>query len=195
MRKALIAVVCALGLVALTATKAAAIDITLTFTDAYYVGQIVDGIPSSVADEMGYISDLITLAPGAPPTAIPPSTETYNRLNSTNNGPFPDPNTLIGTKFDMRDGWPTSLISVNGVTYILAKYDAHNPGAGAYVWLLTGLLPVDTVTLPTLSPGGYGISHYTVFGAVPTVPDGGATLMMLGGALVGLGALRRRFSA
>lgn len=29
----------------------------------------------------------------------------------------------------------------------------------------------------------------------PTVPDGGTTLMLLGGALVGLGALRRRFRA
>ena len=39
-------------------------------------------------------------------------------------------------------------------------------------------------------PGGALVQDVLV-----RVPDGGATLMLLGGALVGLGALRRKFSA
>ena len=41
--------------------------------------------------------------------------------------------------------------------------------------------------------GGFSSARY--FGTTTTVPDGGMTLMLLGGALVGIGALRRKFSA
>jgi hypothetical protein len=37
------------------------------------------------------------------------------------------------------------------------------------------------------------ISHISWYGVVSSVPDGGATIMLLGTALVGLGALRRKF--
>jgi len=44
-----------------------------------------------------------------------------------------------------------------------------------------------------LTPGRGGINEYQ--GLVTRVPDGGMTLMLLGGALVGLETLRRRLSA
>ena len=49
---------------------------------------------------------------------------------------------------------------------------------------------LQTVTID----GNKGISHITFLGqpAVPGVPDGGTTIMLLGGAFACLGALRRR---
>jgi hypothetical protein len=43
------------------------------------------------------------------------------------------------------------------------------------------------------SVDGNGLSGYMLYNPT-SVPDGGMTLMLLGGALVGLGALRRKFS-
>jgi hypothetical protein len=87
-----------------------------------------------------------------------------------------------------------------GFDYALAKYGGGDNG-GYVLFYLGGA----ATTLPTASntlwgrnnTEQYGFSHYTTF-AVPTqfdVPDGGATLMLLGAALGGLGFVRRRFNA
>ena len=69
--------------------------------------------------------------------------------------------------------------------YLLAKY-----GTVGHVWYLP---PATTVTIPADAPAG-GLSHWDLFTAREVeVPDGGMTLMLLGGALVGLESLRRRF--
>jgi hypothetical protein len=159
---------------------------SLTYGDAYYLGYVNDAIPSNVDDTVGYINNLITLAAGAGPTVI--GTESYSRVGSALPGPFPVAVALGGVKTDTSIG---SGINVTGWTYLLGKYDAHN--AGAYVWYVAGL---ETADIPNFfnAAGQYGLSHYTLLNHTQ-VPDGGATLMLLGGALVGLGALRRKFRA
>jgi hypothetical protein len=196
MKRTLIAIACALAF-ALPTANAGASTLALDFGDAYYVGRIVDGIPSSEALEAVYITYLLRLAPGDPqiqlPGGSPPEGELYDRLGSSLMLPLP-PLVTAGVK-DESGG---SIIWVSGVGYILAKYDQANPGAGAYVWYVGGL--VGYVSVPTHSPSTlddkgkevrYGLGHTTSFG----VPDGGATLMLLGATLFGLGVLRRRFGA
>jgi len=49
------------------------------------------------------------------------------------------------------------------------------------------------ITIPSDGPLGYGLSGWILFppGGTPGVPDGGATVMLLGAALGALGMARR----
>ena len=85
-------------------------------------------------------------------------------------------------------------LTVTGFNYVLAKYGG---GESGYVLFY---LPHFGNTIPTTpdnfwtSTGQYSISHLTRFNATTTttVPDGGATLGLLGLALIGLSYVRRR---
>lgn len=81
--------------------------------------------------------------------------------------------------------------------FILAKFDGPNAG---YVLFNTAdwvtfwgstTLPANGSTI--WGPGQNGLSHYTYFGT-RTVPDGGASLLLLGAALGAVGMLRRRMN-
>jgi hypothetical protein len=169
-------VACSMGL----ASQAGALEIG----DAYFMGYIDDGIPSSVDLERGYINNLADLAPGAGPTTI--GTETYTRSSETLCYPS-CPDATGGTKND--SGSNTG--SFNGATYLLAKYDG--PNYGSVVWYVAGL--TGSFVLPTTA-GGYGLSHYTLFGgssssssssstSTGTVSEPGTSAI----ALLGLGLL------
>ena len=87
-----------------------------------------------------------------------------------------------------------------GHAFALAKYGGGDNG-GYVLFFLGGA----AISLPTASntlwgragTDQYGFSHYTTFAATTTfqVPDGGATLILLGVALGGLALVRRRFKA
>jgi hypothetical protein len=158
----------------------------LTIGDSNYIGHIDDGIPSSPAAEVTYINSLLDLAAGA---AAAPCTqaasETCDRVGSSLNvSGFTD---ATATGATSQQGSNTS-IDVSGFTYLLAKYDASNPGAGAYVWYVGGLSGIQTVPA---TAGQYGLSHIDLFNpSGVTVPEPG-TLLLLGSALVGFGIWRR----
>ncbi len=185
MKKLMIVLACALAL-GLTPLVAGATE--LTFGDQYYIGHINDGIPSSPADEVSYINNLITLGTEQPVTPI--GTEAYDRLDSALVASFP---TAVITD-NYRDESGNNLgIDVTGYKYLLAKYDAFH--AGSYVWDVSGL--TGEIAIPAADPpcGQYGLSHYSLYNyKPPTVPDGGATVMLLGGALVAIAAFRRKFN-
>ena len=188
MKKFLVLTACLVALV-FSAAPVQAAPVSLSIGDAYYLGLINDGIPSGEADEPAYINYLRTLAAGAGNTQLPAVTgEIYNRLNSTVAGPFPA--AVYAGRVGVTGGSPT--INVSGYAYVLGKYGSN----GSLVWFVNGAL--GDVVLPSsyvpVGAQGGGLSHITWFTPV-TVPDGGATLMLLGGALVGLGALRRKFRA
>lgn len=85
-----------------------------------------------------------------------------------------------------------SQLTVIGFQYVLAKYDGSNAG---YVLFY---LPDFGNTIPTnpdnfwTTTAQYSISHLTRFNGATTVPDGGATLGLLGLGLMGLSYVRRR---
>ena len=98
----------------------------------------------------------------------------------------------------------TSAYSNLAVSWHTGAPPSGGPGASAggyFLWTLAtgdgGGLHSGTFSYTGAAAGqGSGFSNFKVWGSVPTtVPDGGATLMLLGGALVGLGALRRKFRA
>lgn len=185
-----------LGL-SVSSVRASVVD--LAYDGPYYVGRIQDGIPNKLDVELFYINQLVQLTTTAPKTITTPSgdptncnnalncTDTYYRnLTLTNL-----PQVSSGVRSD--DDVSNAGISMVGFQYILGKYDADK--AGAYVWYVPGLTASDTVTLPATLGGEnnnqHRLSHYSRF----SVPDGGMTLMLLGGALFGLETLRRRLSA
>ena len=92
-------------------------------------------------------------------------------------------------------GTPTKVdnnsTDVAGWTWVLGKYDGPNAGYILYFVpdLAGGVIPSDPS--PIWGTGGFGLSHTLRWGTV-SVPDGGATLMLLGAALSGLGLMRRR---
>jgi hypothetical protein len=91
----------------------------------------------------------------------------------------------------------TGTISVTGFDYLVLHYGVgtggtHGSGGGVECWFVGGL---SSFTIPQLGsgPNGFGgISSATLFNGTPTTtPDGGTTAMLLGGALTGLGVVRR----
>jgi hypothetical protein len=111
------------------------------------------------------------------------------------------PDAIAATAFKVEaeiNGDPNPAFDANNIdtlgwTYLIAKYDG--PNGGSMVWYLAGT--VESVSVPAKwgpSTTSYDISHYTLFNPT-SVPDGGATLALLGCALVGLGVIRRSLSS
>lgn len=154
----------------------------LALGDADYVGLINDGIPSSPAAEVGYINNLITLAPGTGDTVI--GTETYNRISSTLVGPLPVAE-LAGAIKDESEG--VVSLDATGFEYVLAKYDAAQ--AGSLVWYMEG--GFSGVVTPQATLNGLGLSHISAYNATTRVPEP-TSLTLLGGCLIALAFIGRR---
>jgi VPDSG-CTERM motif len=91
---------------------------------------------------------------------------------------------------------PTAVWALNGTgrtinlgaggvyTYLFASYSL----LGAEVWYVGDLNGI--ITIPSIFKG-CGLVQWTLFGPGQGVPDGGATVMLLGAALGTLGMIRR----
>ncbi len=188
LKNTILAAVAALGL-ALNASA-----LTLMVNDAYYVGSIENGNPpggGTPSNEYTWLQQLITILPGTQNVAsLNPTGELLDR--SSNFASLPS---FTGeSKTEPAKGTYTVL---NNSLYLLGKYGNDQSTAFqqvSHVWFL-GAIPVGTsVTLP-----GAGLSHDTIFTGTrrdsdlpnPSVPEGGVSVMLLGGALLGLVAVRR----
>ena len=98
--------------------------------------------------------------------------------------------TLLGSLKGLNDNWGYTTFNldiniwgaelVSGLRVWMDIDSTHNSNTWA-VALAKAVVTIDGGTPPPPNPGG--------------VPDGGATLALLGGALMGLGVLRRKFRA
>jgi hypothetical protein len=169
---------------AFSATSRAA-TIALTYQGDFYLGYIDPNLPSDPADEANYINYLTGLAAGTV-RVLGDYGQWYDRQGTDWGDTSGAADALVGPTF----GSGTITFSGGGSQYILAKY-GNNP---ALVWYnpdgFWGDFSVQA-KFTEFNNGG-GMSHVDLFNYVP---DGGATLMLLGGALIGLGALRRKFGA
>lgn len=159
--------------------------------DGNYVGQVVNGAPANAVSEVGYINFLITLDTGAGfPVAVDNPAlgddEMYDRIDSTIDpapleplpGGFPAATTAGG-----QNGLGASAtIDASGFQYLLAKY-----GGFTWVWYSeTGFSATEAVPQSKLS-------HISLYNGI-SVPDAGASLVLFGAGLVGIGLVRRRVS-
>lgn len=159
-----------------------AFGLILTFNpaDPNLVGTIRPGEPAGDAAEVGYVNTLLGLGANSTLTL---GGQTFTTFNTDFNG------TAI---FASKDETENTSIPL-GYQYVLAKY--NGPNGGSVVWYLGG----ESATIPQTSLGlwtntagnGYGLSHFALFNPTTSVPDGGATLALLGGALAGMAAFRR----
>lgn len=162
---------------------------TLTLDDL--VGYVVPATPANLSDELAYANNLINWYNG---DIANPSGGGYTyTLDAGSNVPAPDLPLATGPG-SQSVGVPGYPIDVTGYTYLFAKFGAD--GALFYLDGYTSIDGFDPATGP-FDAQGHGLSHIALFGPgtppppPPRVPEGGATLMMVGFGLAGVGMLRR----
>lgn len=172
---------------ALSARLSAVTILAFGNADPYAVGFVVDGV-GNPAEQAAFVNILVGLP--ANTTNFLSGGDTYWRTD--NFGALPTTSNTGSLKQDNAN--TTFDLGASGFTYLIGKYDAEN--AGMYVWYVAGLTGI--VTMPANSSGfngGQGLSHSIAYGPGTSVPDGGSTIALLGGALVLLaGICRRSFS-
>jgi hypothetical protein len=158
----------------------------LAIGDSRDLGLIDPNHPASPAASQDFVDILLSLTSPSGPITIGANayTRTANDPLGFGNYPAADFAANLNGQFD-------DINLGSGFLYLLAKYDG--PNYGSVVWYVGGLTGL--IDIPDKA-GQYGISNTYLFNGVPSngVPDGGTTLMLLGSALAGLGALRRRFA-
>jgi hypothetical protein len=156
----------------------------LAFDDVHVVGTVTPAVPANAGDVASYINFMIALAPGGSgDLSNPPHTNHITRsTNLFGSLPAADP---VGSLF----GTSTTInLGAGGFTYLFAKYDGQNDIS--FVWNVAGLS--GEITIPADGPLGHGLSGWRLFGGGGNgVPDGGATVMLLGAGLGALGMVRR----
>ena len=161
--------------------------VILAIGDSRDLGLIDPNHPANETASEGFVDILLSQPLGTGPTTI--GDNAYTRTNNNPLAIYPaadfsiEPSVAANGNVDLGTGY----------LYLLAKYDG--PNYGSVVWYIGGL--TGTNTIPTTA-GGFGISHTFLFnpGVGPNpqgnnVPDGGATLLLLGTAMTGLGLARR----
>jgi hypothetical protein len=178
MKKTLIALTCGLAL-ALSASAAQAV----TINDDNYLGSVSPGTPSSSAAQITYINWLIGMAVN---TTDPPPPTPGDNVFVRSDEPCGDLGGCPLATDGISDQTPSGTVNVTGWEWLYVKY-----GGDAHVWYVGNLS--GNISVPLSNTGGQGQSHYALYNATTTqVPDGGATLGLLGLGMLGLGYLRRR---
>ena len=175
------AAVCAVMLV--FGQNASAVPINLAIGDQHELGQVRPPVPEGDADITQYVTFMIGLALGGSGHIIIGPHNILVTRSMNNFGPLPSPATLAlrgtGTSIDLGAGT---------YDYLFAHYGGPR-GGFAEVWYVGDLNGMITIPATGL---GHGLSGWALFTAPSgRVPDGGATVMLLGAALGTLGMLRR----
>jgi hypothetical protein len=157
----------------------------LTIGDTHELGQVRPPVPEGDADITQYVNFMIGLALGGSGHVIIGPHDALVTRSLNDFGPLPSPATLAlrGT------GTTIDLGATAGVfDYLFAHYGG--PGGGfAEVWYVGDLTGIITIPATGL---GHGLSGWALFTAPGgAVPDGGATVMLLGAGLCVLGIARR----
>jgi hypothetical protein len=159
-------------------------SIVLNIGDQHELGTVVHGIPEGDQAITQYVNAMISLAPGGSTHVIIGPHDNLVTRSMNDFGPLPGPATLAlrGSSTDI------DLGAQGTYDYLFAHYGG--PGGGTVeVWFVGNLSGV--ISIPQ-NGFGHGLSGWALFttGGVG-VPDGGATVMLLGAALGILGLTRR----
>jgi hypothetical protein len=79
---------------------------------------------------------------------------------------------------------------ITGAQYFLVKDGNHSPAW--YLFDISGWDGKESIEFSNFWLGPGAISHVAIFGGTTSVPDGGATAILLGVGVLGLAALRRK---
>ena len=181
---------CAVLLVAAQEAKATPFPIpgiSLSIGDGHELGQVTPAIPEGDADITHYVNFMINLSLGGSGQVIIGPNKNLVTRSMNDFGPLPSPAVLA-----LRGTGTTIGLGTQGTyDYLFAHYGGPK-GGFAEVWYvadLTGMITIPAIGL------GHGLSGWALFtGPNGAVPDGGATVMLLGAALGALGLARRFLS-
>ena len=168
--------------------NARAVDVDLGFfpPDSHVVGTVTPADPADIEDQASYINFMVRLAVG--------DSGTFKRNTIENtivHLQLPGSSLFNASLFLPVSGTNATGIELDagGYLYLFAKYDGLNDLS--QVWFLGGVDLDATLNIPTHGPEGQALTGWTLFLPGAAVPDGGATIMLLGGALGALGMARR----
>jgi len=152
----------------------------LTIGDSQELGFVDRGLPAGDADRTLFVNTMIGLPlGGSTHVIIGPHDNLITRSNN-DFGPLP---TAI---FALNGSTTTIDLGTGLYSYLYAKYDWLNYGQEVcYVGNLSVIITI------TATGGGYDVSGWTYFGPGGRLPDGVATVMLLGAALGALGIAQR----
>ena len=157
--------------------------LALTVGDSHELGSVLNGWSSDNSDKLAYVNHLIGMALG---TSEQAGGQKYVRSNNafgslTQAG-------LAG----LVNGTATTINLGSGglYSYLFATY--NTPNNASEVWYVGNLSGIITIPAKAM---GYALSGWTLFATAESIPDGGATMMLLGAALVALGVVRRHLKS
>jgi hypothetical protein len=157
--------------------------VNLASGDQHELGQVLPGTLADNADREQYVNFMIGLSLGSSGHVIINEEDNLITRSNNNFGALPGDVTvsLIGTSMMINLGKQATY------DYLLANY--NGPNGGAEVWYV-GDLSRSIIIAPNL--GQSSLSGWALFtGGPQSVPDGGATVMLLGAALIALSVMRR----
>jgi VPDSG-CTERM motif len=184
--KLLLTVFCAVILASTDDAKAIGYPlppINLGSGDRHELGQVLPGTLAGDVDREQYVNRMIGLPLGGSDHVIINGQDSLVTRSNNDFGPLLGPATLALTG----EGMIVNLGTQGAYDYLLVKYDG--PNAVSQVWHIGDLTGI--IIIPAIW-GDHGPSSWALLGPTPNnVPDGGATLMLLGTALGALGMARR----
>ena len=175
----------------------------LTINDAGVAGILEGQVASNTTNEATIANFILAMNANQVVTAPPVNGDTVNCSADQGTCEYKTGNNNFngtvsgGTQVTSNPGNPLSSVpAAFNSQYILAKFDG--PNAGYVLFNTAAFLAAGNTAIPgngstIWSVQGSGLSHYTYFGT-QTVPDGGASLLLLGAGLGVVGMLRRRMN-
>jgi hypothetical protein len=170
------------------------LDATLTFGDAHELSLVLPGDPNGMQDRLSYVNFSILLALGATGDDIRSGKNNFITRTLNNFGALP---TAVLAGFHNGNHQGTIDENKLGTTfeYLWAKYSGGDQASETFIWFIGNLNGI--INIPTIGPNGRHLGSWSLFNPAKVVstPDGGATVALLGIALVSLEVLRRKFLA
>jgi len=161
----------------------------LTTDHASFLGYITPGVASDPVSETTYVQTLVDLFPGTNATVYSAAGQLNSAFRWINPLPVVLPDAVFADKYNVDLTWPaTTTFSISPYYYVLAKYGNYNGVKLSHVWYVGDLSGDVNIGITE------GLSHVSLFGTRPTnhVDEGANTLILIGGALAGLVAIRRK---
>jgi hypothetical protein len=150
----------------------------LSLSDA--LGTVVSGEPADPPSEVTYINNLLGMGVNS---AAVIAGHSYNHFG-IDTSLMPAAVAAGGVKNETG----SNTVNVTGFTYLLGKYDG--PNGGDIIWNVANLSGSQTIPSTFM---GLGLSHWSLYNPTGTsVPDGGATMALLGFSLLCVEILRRK---
>lgn len=179
----------ALLVAALLASNSQALTI-VTFDSATTIGLVTPGTATSTEDNAAYINSLVDRSNGGATSGFDFGGQVYTLLHAQAAGlGYADAAGVIDQGAIGGDG----VVDVSGFEFLIVKYDGAQ--GESYVFNVTGI--TGDFQVPEEDLSGFGYNKYILFNGASTptgVPDGGATVAMIGVGLLGLGAIRRKLA-